>query len=140
MRIAACVGSDCISCLDHCVAEARTAGLDDAAILQAIKDAECVKRSACDETAAHAREVLGLAAQPPPDCRSEDSLEKQLVWLGSAVAVSAAFQTRKHLDAARAQGATDEQLASVMMLGRWAQTCARRSLRGRPPQRQRRRP
>ena len=129
VEIGACVGSGCFSCLDHHVAEARTVGLDDAAIFQAIEDAECVKRSAYDEGAAHAREVLGLAAQPPPDCCSDSSIEKEFVWLGSAVAASATLQTRKHLDAARVQGITDEQIASVIALARQAQTCARRSLR-----------
>ena len=126
--IGACVGSGCFSCLDYHVARARTVGLDDAAILRAIEDAECVKRSAYDETAAHARKVLGLAVQPPPDCCSEDSLEKELVWLGSAVGASAVLQTRKHLDAARAQGITDEQIANVVALATQAQTCARQSL------------
>ena len=131
VAIGACVGSGCVSCLDDHVAEARTLGLADAAILRAIEDAECVKRGAYDETAAHAREVLGLAAQPPPDCCSDSTLEREFIWLGSAVAANATLQTQKHLDAARAQGITDEQIASVIMLAKQAQTCARRLLRKR---------
>ena len=130
--IGACVGAGCVTCLDHHVAEARALGLDDAAILHAIEDAECVKRSAYEEAVAHAREVLGLVTPPPLDCCSESSPERELVWLGSAIAASAARQTRKHLDAAHALGITEDQIASVIALARQSQTCARRSLRKRP--------
>ena len=131
VAIGACVGASCLSHLDRHVARARAIGLDDGAILRAIEDAEYVKQRAYHAVAAHARGVLGLAPERPPESRSASSCEEELVSLGSAVAANAVLQTQEHLEAARAQGITDEQIASVVMLARQMQTCARRSLRGK---------
>ncbi|MEX2230084.1 MAG: carboxymuconolactone decarboxylase family protein [Dehalococcoidia bacterium] len=124
VAIGASVGAGCFSCLDHHVTEAGRVGLDESIILRAVEDAECVKRSAYNELAAHARKTLRLAYQMPPDCCSDSTLGKEFVSLGSAVAANAPQQLQKHVEGARAQGMTEAQIGDAIAVARQVQSSA----------------
>lgn len=118
VSIGASVGAGCHPCLEYHVAEAAKVGLAQAAVLQAIADAECVKRSAYNELAVRGRELLGEAAELPPSCCDDTSVAKEFVSVGSAVGANAVIQLRKHIDQARSVGIDNTQLGAAVEVAR----------------------
>jgi AhpD family alkylhydroperoxidase len=110
VAIGASIGAGCHPCLEHHLGEAARLGLAQPDLLQAVADAECVKRSSYNELAARGRELLGESAELPPSCCDETSVMKEFVSVGSAVGANSVAQLRKHIDQARGVGIGAEQI------------------------------
>ena len=118
VAIGASVGAGCHPCLEYHLAEAATAGIAQPDALQAVADAECVKRSAYNELAVRGRELLGEAAELPPSCCDETSVAKEFVSVGSAIGANSVAQLRKHIDQARGVGIDNAQLNHAVEIAR----------------------
>lgn len=118
VAIGASVGAGCHPCTEYHLAEAAKAGLGQSEMLQALADAECVKRSAYNELAVYSRELLGEAAELPPSCCDDTSIAKELVSVGSAVGANSIAQLRKHVEQARAIGIDLSQLNHAVEIAR----------------------
>jgi hypothetical protein len=116
VSIGASVGSGSHSMLARSLAKGAEVGLDAAALLQAIADAECVKRSAYNELAVAAREFLGQTAELPPACCDDTSVAKEFVSVGSALAANAPLQLQKHIEQARGVGIEGDRLTSAIRI------------------------
>jgi AhpD family alkylhydroperoxidase len=110
VAIGASVGAGCHPCLEYHLAEVQKAGISRDVMLQAVADAECVKRSAYNELAVRGRELLDEAAELPLSCCDETSVAKEFVSVGSAVGANSLAQLRKHVDQARGVGIDTTQL------------------------------
>ena len=79
IAIGASIGAGCHPCLEYHLSEASKAGLAQSDLLQALADAECVKRSAYDELSVRGRELLAVEAELPPSCCDETNAMKEFV-------------------------------------------------------------
>jgi AhpD family alkylhydroperoxidase len=118
VAIGASVGAGCHPCLEYHLAEAARVGLAQSDMIQALADAECVKRSACNELAVRGRELLGEAAELPPSCCDDTNITKELVSVGSAVGANSVAQLRKHVDQAHGVGIDAAQLNHAVEIAR----------------------
>jgi AhpD family alkylhydroperoxidase len=116
VAIGASVGAGCHPCTEYHLAEGAKAGLAQSEMMQALADAECVKRSAYNELAVRGRELLGEAAELPPSCCDDTSVAKEFVSVGSAVGANSIAQLRKHIDQARGVGIDLTQLAHAVKI------------------------
>ena len=110
VAIGASIGAGCHPCLEYHLHEGAAAGLEPAILMQALADAECVKRSAYNELAVYGRELLGESADLPPSCCDDTSVTKEFVSVGSALGANSVAQLRKHIDQARGVGIDLTQL------------------------------
>jgi AhpD family alkylhydroperoxidase len=118
IAIGASVGAGCQPCLEYHLSEGGQAGLSKAELLQALADAECVKRSAYNELAVRGRELLAMAADMPPACCDDTSVMKEFVSVGSAIGANSLIQLRKHIDQARGVGIGNAQLSEAIEIAR----------------------
>ena len=114
VALGASVGTGCHPCTEYHLVEAEKVGLGRDVLLQAIADAECVKRSAYNEFAVRGRELLGEAADLPPSCCDDTNFAKEFVSLGSAIGANSVAQLRKHVDQARSVGIDLAQLSHAV--------------------------
>jgi len=114
VAIGASIGAGCHPCLEYHLAEGARVGLEAGVLLQALADAECVKRSAYNELAVRGRELLGETAELPPACCDETSVTKEFVSLGSALGANSVAQLRKHVEQARGVGINTTQLSHAV--------------------------
>lgn len=124
VALGASIGAGCHPCTEYHIAEAARAGLSTAEIDRALADAECVKRSAYNELAVRARELLGQRVEAPPPCCDDTSLAKEFVSVGAAIGANSLPQLRKHIEQARAVGMTPEQLREAVEVAQGVQRAA----------------
>jgi AhpD family alkylhydroperoxidase len=118
IAIGSSVGAGCQPCLEYHLSEGAQAGLSKAELLQALADAECVKRSAYNEVAVRGRELLAVAADLPPACCDDTSVMKEFVSVGSAIGANSLAQLRKHIEQARGVGISSVQLSQAIEIAR----------------------
>jgi AhpD family alkylhydroperoxidase len=119
--IGASVGAGCQPCLEHHLRAGREAGLSSAQLLQALADAECVKRSAYNQLAAHGRSLLGESVEEPADCCSDSNRAKEFVSIGSAIGANSLANLDKHVAAAKAVGLSEAQIAAAIKVAQSVQ-------------------
>lgn len=124
VAIGASVGAGCHPCLNYHMAEGERAGIQREALFQAVADAECVKRSAYNEQAVFARELLGEKAEMPAACCEDTNVPKELVSLGAAVGANSVAQFQKHADQAGNLGIESERIALAVEAARKVQARA----------------
>lgn len=124
VAIGASVGAGCHPCTEYHLAEATRVGIGRDVLLQAVADAECVKRSAYNELAVRSRELLSEAAELPPSCCDDTNMTKEFVSVGSAVGANSLAQLRKHIDQARSVGIDSAKLALAVEVARNVQVHA----------------
>ena len=112
--IGASVGAGCQPCLEHHLQAGRDAGLSSEQLLQALADAECVKRSAYNQLAARGRVLLGESVAEPADCCSDSNRAKEFVSIGSAIGANSLANLHKHVAAAQAVGLSEAQIAAAI--------------------------
>lgn len=118
VAIGASVGAGCHPCTEHHLKEGSRAGIRREELLQALADAECVKRSAYNELVVASRAHLGESAELPPSCCDDTNIAKEFVSVGSAVGANSVAQLAKHLEQARGVGLTGEQLTEAISIAR----------------------
>lgn len=119
--IGASIGAGCQSCLEYHLDAGSRAGLDEPALLKAIEDAECVRRSASGQLSALGRQRLGQAAELPADCCDTSDRAKELAAVGAAVATNSQANLEKHLAAAQLLGLGTRELEEAVRLARAVQ-------------------
>lgn len=116
--LGASIGAGCFPCTEYHLRAGREAGLDTAALLQAIADAECVKRSGAEELSVHARRQLGQPAEVGPGCCNDTNRAKEFVSIGAAVGANALLQLRKHVGQALGLGITPAEIEAAVAAAR----------------------
>jgi len=119
--IGASVGAGCQPCLEHHLQAGQAAGLSSAQLLQALADAECVKRSAYNQLAARGRVLLDESVEEPADCCSDSNRAKEFVSIGSAIGANSLANLHKHVDAAEAVGLSAAQIAAAIKVAQAVQ-------------------
>ncbi|WP_322794952.1 carboxymuconolactone decarboxylase family protein [Tepidiforma sp.] len=119
--LGASIGAGCFPCTEYHLRAGREVGLDSAALLQAIADAECVKRSGAEELSVHARRELGQPAEVGPGCCNDTNRAKEFVSIGAAVGANALLQLRKHIGQALGLGITPAEIEAAVEAAREVQ-------------------
>ena len=121
VSIGASIGAGCEPCLTYHVQAAASAGATRAALLKAVEDAECVRRSATGQVAALSRDLIGLHAEPPADCCDTSDRAKELAAIGAAVGANSMANLRKHLEAGQLVGLTARHANEAVQIARAVQ-------------------
>lgn len=124
VAIGTSVGAGCHPCLEYHLLAGAEAGLPHAALLQALADAECVKRSSYNELATYGRELLHVAVDGPADCCTGSTVEKEFVSIGAAIGANSLANLQRHLDAARTVGLSDVQITTAILAAQTVQRTA----------------
>ncbi len=112
------VAAGCIPCTNYHIKEVGKAGATDDEICKAIADAKCVSDSALKIMVANGLAQLGEVAGDT-DCGCADTNRiKEIVSVGAAYAVNCTTNLDKHLEAARNEGISDEELNEVVELAK----------------------
>ena len=110
------VAAGCVPCTNYHIKEVGNAGATDDEIRKAIADAKCVGESALKIMVANGLKQLGEAVGDT-DCGCADTNRiKEIVSVGVAYAVNCTTNLEKHLEAAKNEGITDEELKEVVKL------------------------
>ncbi len=121
VSIGASIGAGCEPCLTYHVQAAASAGVTPAALLKAVEDAECVRRSAAGQVAVLSRDLIGLHGEPPADCCDTSDRAKELAAIGAAVAANSMANLRKHLEAGQLVGLTARDANEAVQIARAVQ-------------------
>jgi AhpD family alkylhydroperoxidase len=124
VAIGASVGAGCHPCLEYHLQAGAEAGLPDAALLQALADAECVKRSSYNQLATHGRELLRVAVEAPADCCTDSNVAKEFVSIGAAIGANSLANLQKHVEAARTVGLSALQITMAIRVAQTVQRTA----------------
>ena len=118
VAISASIAAGCQPCTWYHFRVARAAGAGDEEIRQAVSTALDVRANAAKVMAGLAEKRLGGVLESDTLNDPKQSLIGQLASVSAAYAVNCVTSLEKHLDAARALGATDHQIQTVLGIAR----------------------
>lgn len=118
VAVGASIAAGCQSCTAHHFNAVRAAGATEAEIRQAVDNALCVRDSATRVMTGLAEKYLGTGQVTEEPCCSEKPLIGELVSIGAALGVNCTTNLKTHLQAARAAGATEQQIQTALGVAR----------------------
>lgn len=124
VAVGASIASGCHVCTTYHFKAARSVGASEQEIRQAVNDALCVRNNATKIMAGLAEKQFGNAAHTDTLCASDKPLIGHLVSTGAAFALNSIPDLRTHVTAAQQQGATCEQIQTVLEIARMVKNMA----------------
>jgi AhpD family alkylhydroperoxidase len=116
IAVGASVAAGCLPCTKFHLRIASDAGAKDGEILQAVRDAALVRRVAT-EIMARAGGLSPVGSdRPAPEDQGPRTPIRELVSIAAAYAVNCSTSLGTHMTAARALGATDQQILTAVKI------------------------